>query len=374
MNSLPNSKLRAVFPVEAIPHSNPTSPRALHYGTVITSKRLMTTITYFQRYSQRENHVTNNTLLIMQHFYRASPQKIGSVLSELAHKDLSIGLVFEQQVRMDVSIPDALISQAPLDVYFETKHKGTLDRDQMERHFRSVSNNSTSPGRKIFFGLTAMPVEEALRMELIRTAKNLSIDFLPITFAHLVGKLREACDEHEAELREILSDYESYLEREKLLQVGEILSAFPVGDTIDENIEYRLYFELPSARRKAKKRSKFIGLYKDKCIPWIAQIETIVTGVVNDGGFTVTSTERGELSNDERNRIENAIEYYPHLARELHRYYLFGIPSKTSFVKRTKYGMRNRRDFNLANWVDYGNSQEYSVEEIAEKLNDQEWD
>ena len=33
----------------------------------------MSSITDFQRFSQRETHVTNNTLLVLRHLYRVSP-------------------------------------------------------------------------------------------------------------------------------------------------------------------------------------------------------------------------------------------------------------------------------------------------------------
>lgn len=53
----------------------------------------MSRVSYFQRFSQKENHVTNNTLLILRHIYRAAPHKIGSLLNALLEEDVSIGLL-----------------------------------------------------------------------------------------------------------------------------------------------------------------------------------------------------------------------------------------------------------------------------------------
>ena len=335
----------------------------------------MTKISYFQRFSQKENHATNNTLLIMRHFYKASPRKISTVLSDLANDDLSIGLVFGQQIRLSDSVPDALISQAPLDIYIETKRGGQLDREQIKRHIGSIGNSSTVQSQTILFGLTRHAIEKNVRDELVKEAKIKKIIFVPITFADVVRALRSVCESHETALHEILSDYEDYLKVENLLQNGEVLSVFPCGTSMNENIEYRLYFEPPE--RPSKAESKFIGLYNRKRISHLASIKTVVTGVEGTDGFIVRDTERGELSDQERERIKGAIAhcvYYPDLSQKEHRYYLFDEIYETRFVKSSKYGLLNRRDLYLSHWLDYDEKKEYSAQETAEGLRGQEFE
>lgn len=132
----------------------------------------MANISYFQRYSQRENHATNNTLLVMRHFYQVSPQKISEVLSELCEKDLSVGLLFEQQIRSPTSVPDALISQAPLDIYFETKRGGKLDLSQIDRHLDSINSNTRNHAQKFLFGLTKAQINDVDRGEILQIIKD----------------------------------------------------------------------------------------------------------------------------------------------------------------------------------------------------------
>ena len=80
----------------------------------------MTEVSYFQRFSQKENHITNNTLLMLRHVYQAAPQKLQLVLRALMEdEELDIGLKFEQQVKGSDSVPDALITQPPLAVLVE---------------------------------------------------------------------------------------------------------------------------------------------------------------------------------------------------------------------------------------------------------------
>ena len=243
----------------------------------------MTRISYFQRFAQKENHATNNTLLVMRHFYQASPLKIGAVLTELVDHELSVGLVFEQQIKSSDSVPDALISQPPLDIFFETKRGGELDRDQIERHITSISNGSRTQSQKVLIGLTRTPIRLDVHDELVQKAKSQNVIFVSITFADLVGALRSVCASHEVSLQEILSDYEDYLIGEDLMQIGEIMTVVPCGISMNENVEFRLYFE--PADRPSKANSKFIGLYSQKCVRYLASIETIVIGIHIADGF-----------------------------------------------------------------------------------------
>jgi len=330
----------------------------------------MTRISYFQRFSQRENHATNNTLLVMRHFYQASPQKIGAVLSDLVDDDLSVGLVFEQQIKSSDSVPDALISQPPLDIFFETKRGGELDRDQIERHIASIGNSSSALSRKILIGLTRTPIGLDVRDELVRKAKSQNVIFVSITFADIVRALRSVCETHEITLRDILSDYEDYLISEDLMQIGDMMTVVPCGTSMNENVEYSLYFE--PAGRPSKAKSKFFGLYSQKCIRYLASIKTIVNGIQGADGFQVTRTEKGKLSEAEKERIEGAIKactYFPNFAQDEHRYHLFDEIHETEISKTSKGGIWGTRVFNLNEWLDYDEpTKAYSAKEAAEFL------
>src|ERR1035441_8893207 len=117
----------------------------------------MSRVSHFQRFSQPENHATNNTLLLLRYFYQSSPFKIQKVLTSLLETELSIGLTFEQHIRGDASVPDALIKQEPLRIFIETKRGGDLDSDQIRRHFKSIVKREAGTSRvegAILIGLT----------------------------------------------------------------------------------------------------------------------------------------------------------------------------------------------------------------------------
>src|SRR5690349_3260672 len=113
----------------------------------------MSRVSYFQRFSQKENHVTNNTLLILRHIYRAAPHKIASLFNALLEEDVSIGLAFQQQMRGTHSVPDALITQTALSVFVEAKRGDDLDGDQLLRHLESIKRLDLPKGSGILLGL-----------------------------------------------------------------------------------------------------------------------------------------------------------------------------------------------------------------------------
>lgn len=328
----------------------------------------MSRISYFQRFSQKENHATNNTMLILRHFYQYAPQKLEAVLSSLVDDDLDIGLSFEQQIQSAGSIPDGRISQKPLEIYFETKRGDTLDKDQIARHIESITSTRTHSSRTILFGLTRTPISQADKETLKALSKE--ITFVPITFADVVSALRDVCEDFEPELQAVLSDFEEYLIGEDLLQIGDVMTVVPCGTSLEDNVTHRLYFE--PAGRPTKARSQFIGLYTQKCVHYLASPQTVITGIQDAEGFHVTGTELGQLDADERDRIKAVIEactYFPDFAKKEHRYYLFENVCETDIKKSSKGGIWGPRVFNLSNWLDYSNpSQSYTVEEAAKLL------
>ncbi len=142
------------------------------------------------------------------------------------------------------------------------------------------------------------------------------------------------------------------------------------------NIRHQLYFE-PS-KRSSKARSRFIGLYTDKGVRYVASIGTVVTGVCGSDGFVVNSTEKGALTREETERIEGAIREldgcFESFSRVDRRFYLFDELHRTNFVKSSKYGLWGARNFVLSRWLNYASKKQYSTAEAAAALDGQEWE
>ena len=246
----------------------------------------MSRVSHFQRFSQPENHATNNTLLVLRHFYQSSPFKIQRVLTSLLETDLSIGLDFEQQVRGDASVPDALITQEPMRIFIETKRGGDVDPDQIRRHFNSIAPGATSASRgDILIALTREQIAESDRKSLAAEGALQRIMFTAITFSQIVDALRAQCADFEQVLLGIVEDYESYLAEEGLLeQRNQWIVVLPCGTSIAENARFGLYYEPPS--RPCKRNYRFIGVYNRKSISYVGTVEAIAVASHGGGGFS----------------------------------------------------------------------------------------
>jgi hypothetical protein len=110
----------------------------------------------------------------------------------LLETDLSIGLTFEQQVRGDASVPDALITQEPMRIFIETKRGGDLDPAQIRRHFQSIAPPQGGTGRgdgTVLIGLTKEPIAEPDLKSLAAEAALQGITFTSVTFSQIVEAL-----------------------------------------------------------------------------------------------------------------------------------------------------------------------------------------
>ena len=346
----------------------------------------MSEISFFQYYSQSENHTTNNTLLVLRHFYRKSSRKLEEILSSFIDETLDIGPVFRQQIRSSQSVPDALISQQSFNIFFEVKGSGQRLRDnQIENHIKSIKNDYDPRSLKILFALTQEPIPTDQANRLLDLAKKEGVIFKAITFSELLEALQRFCASHETELKDILDDYKQYLASENLLElVGEIMYVVPVRYSIEENIKFRLYYE--PVHRKLRASSKFFGLYTNKCIRYVGRVNAVVAGGLNkEGQFEVAVREdnKEQLKDDvvpagykptdeELQRITDAIHgcasYHPNVW-EGHRFYLFDEFEETDFRKESKGPLLlGPREFNLSDWIDYKDKKEYTTAEVAEKL------
>ena len=337
----------------------------------------MSRVSHFQRFSQPENHATNNTLLLLRYFYQSSPFKIQSVLSSLLEMDLSIGLSFEQQVKGDASIPDALISQEPLRIYVETKRGGELDRDQILRHLESIAKQAETGARSnlVLIGLTKEPITDSERNSISAEATKYGIAFAAVTFTQIVEALRAQCADYERELLSIVEDYEDYLANQVLLEArNRWLVVFPCGVSIKENARFNLYYEPPS--RPCKRNYRFIGVYNSKAVEFVGAVEAIAVVSCQNGVLSFTE-EAGHLTKDHRQRIASAIEQTPYydLKANPHRFYLVDSFEPTSAKKTSPQGIWGMRYLDFAKLIkSYNYRHEYTTKEMADLLKEATWE
>lgn len=328
----------------------------------------MSRLSYFQRYSQAENHATNNTLLIFRHFYRYSPLKLQQVLTALLDTEPSIGLSFELQVQGQQSVPDACIRQEPMNLYIETKRGEKLNVEQIQRHLESIKSK-TSSQNNFLLGITKEPLSPNETEYLYRVAKHEGVTFATVTFSQIVQALSTQCAEYEVELKEILEDYSSYLGEEGLLEERfNRMIVVPCGDSYPDNKQYKLYYE-PIGR--PCKSNRYIGIYTNKQIIYVGKIEAII---ICDylRGESIFHTEKGTCREAHRYRIKEAIEAiaYHNLKETQHRFYLVDEFVETRVHKTSSGGVLGPRYVDLEKIAlpEYSSGKDYTSAELATLL------
>lgn len=335
----------------------------------------MSRVSYFQRFSQPENHATNNTLLVLKYFYQSSPVKIQRVLTSLLEKDLSIGLTFQQQVKGEASVPDALIIQEPMRIFIETKRGGDLDSGQIRRHFKSIAHAARIGCAEVLIGLTKEQIADSDRKSLVAEASLKGITFAAVTFTQIVEALRTQCADFERELLDVVEDYEDSLAEQGLLEErNQWLVVFPSGTSIAENARFGLYYEPPS--RPCKRNYRFIGLYEGKTVQYVGTVEAIAVTSYREGALGLTE-EVGRLTDAHRKRIRRAIEETPYydLKGNPHRFYLVDSFIPTAAKKVTRGGIWGLRYLDLSKIVPtYNPRKDYTTEELAAALKGATWE
>lgn len=327
----------------------------------------MSRVSHFQRFSQPENHATNNTLLVLRHLYQASPYKIQRLLTSLVETDLSVGLAFDQQIKGKKSVPDAAITQAALRIFIETKRGGDIDKDQIRRHFESITPESGTAGSGDFLiALTKEPLADAERKALTVEGGARQISFTAVTFSQIVEALRAQCAEFETDLLSIVEDYDSYLADEGLIESrNQWLVVFPCGTSIAENAKFGIYYE-PSSR-PCKRNYRFIGIYKQKTVAYVGVVEAIAVVTYADGAY-VFVPEAGKLTAAHERRIKDTIEATPYydLKDNDTRFYLVDQFVPTDARKTSSGGIMGLRYLDLAALIPaYEPRKDYTSAELA---------
>lgn len=331
----------------------------------------MARISHFQRYSQRENHVTNNTLLMLRHVYQRSPQLFELCLrSLLDDESLEIGPRFEQQRRGAHSVPDCIIEQAAIHLYVEAKHGGALSEKQLRSHLDSISASKNQPGSCYLVGLVRDAAANGLGPDLKEEARSLGVQLGVSTYADLLSALKVVC-ESDPSLREILADYETFIGSEGLLpDQNRKMVAFLCGTSWQANVKTGVYYE-PEERNAKWRQASFIGIYHSKCISHVGRFRASAIAQEQDGELKI-ATEEGVVSPSDEEAIRQAIAlasgYYPALAQEPHRYYLVDAFHETDISKVSRGGMMGHRYFDLEGEFGVPEVDEKSTQDIADLL------
>ena len=301
-------------------------------------------VSFFQRYSQPENHVTNNTALLLRHIYQASPFKLQAILNKIVESEvISVGPTFLQQERRAGSIPDASISQRNWRVVVETKLGPHLDDDQIDRHMGGLNEGD---GAVFVIGLTTESPSADRLAAIAARAQQHRVNFAWRSFEELCDIIEQECLAHEVVLREVVEDYRAFLDSLGLLDTpSDRIYVVPCGNSYDENQRFGLYYHGPERKYRP---FKYLGIYRERCVSLIGEVEAIAVCSYTHGVLDA-QVETGPLSEAHRERIIGAIEattYYDLTAPT--RFFMTGGLTAANIRKTSRGGIMGPRYLSVA--------------------------
>lgn len=308
----------------------------------------MTAVSHFQRFSQRENHATNNTLLVLRHLYQTAPGKLEAVLHDLLEDtQIAIGVQFDQQIRGVRSVPDGHISQRPWSIFVETKLGNDLGEDQIERHIESIAARK-HVGASVLLGLTSGTPDRMREERMAELARQHNVTFKWTTFRELADALGKQCAEYETALSVIVADYVEYLREEGLMDSrDDWLLVVPCGQSYDENKRFGLYYD--GVNRPSRKGARYLGIYKNRMVSLMGDIVAVLVCSYRDGQVVLEQEEFGKASADHLARVKAVIEattYYD-LKGTTQRYFITDGLHETAIAKSAKSGIQGALYLNL---------------------------
>ncbi|HTF18146.1 MAG TPA: hypothetical protein VK658_08750 [Chryseolinea sp.] len=335
----------------------------------------MENVYYFQRYSQKENWATNNTMLLLSRLYHYDRWKFSEVINKILEDDgaepLDIGINFFQQAKGLKSVPDALISQSSFELLVETKRQDDFTSDQLIRHLDAFKITSSS---KVMLALSLNPCDTKIRKEVddhIRKEK-LSITFVSTSFERLTDIIRAILESHEIELLEILEDYLGFCNDSGLIQNKDhTMLVVTSGKSITENLKYNIYYDPDT--RVHKLPFKYIGLYDKKNVVAVGRVTKLIYCEYKKGKLVPSiSSAPLKLTRDEESRVKATIEEtsYYNLKNDT-KFFLVDKFIPTKFEKTSWSSMRSKQYFFLNKMEGYSKS--FETKQIAEFLKQHTW-
>lgn len=252
----------------------------------------MSEIHYFQRYSSRENVVTNNTLHLLSRVYEYSPARLKALFTQMFEQDnVELGVSFRQQTRGKNSVPDGMLMQSSVQIALETKVDAGINLDQLRRHLAGLP----AGGQTFLLLLTRDSAAQSATDSLMREAADRGVIFKHLTFDRLCRLLEENVEPHETMLGVVVEDFVRYCSDEGLLAAKQaILRIVPCGSTLSLNIRHNIYYH-PTDR--SYRPFSYLGVYHDKRVKFVGRVLSVMDAEFNAAGTARITDEVGNQVN-----------------------------------------------------------------------------
>lgn len=341
----------------------------------------MAVLNQFQQYSQGENTVTNNVLLMLSNLYEINPKYYEEYIKGLTEDtdQYEVIPIFRQQVsnRRD-GIIDGHIQIKASKIIIETKLHDLESPEKLVKYVKSFDKNE----HKLLLHLSSTKYPESEvgkikeRIREVSKSNDLGIiNFYSLTYQDLVDQLKELANNYQYEhyLQRLNEHFEGYCLGMGLMPKSyHVLRAMACGDSFDLNVKHQFYFDLAS---RGYSHFNYLGIYKLKSVQYIGKVENIIDADWEDSSGLHVIKSTSEVTNEQKGRLVASIKESIAEGWDLakgHRFFLFKDFIKTDFKKTTPGGIFRVRYFNLEDYL--LPTVPDSIEELAEQLKAKTWE
>lgn len=333
-------------------------------------------ISLFSGYSQKENLVTNYTGLLFKLIYEENPELFEEFIQNI-FPNILVGPIFSQQQKVRNSVFDLVINQAPFSIVIETKLTDWFYDDQLTRHLEGMREKYIHENVYLLL-LSNFSYDEQIKYderfpEANKVAKVNNIEMKQISFEEL-GKLLNNLNLTPM-LERFVKEYQEFLEQKNLLSTWKkIMKAVPVGDTLELNKKYNIYYN----PKYSYTSFQYLGLYNNKAIREIGKIIKIVDRDFIEEKLeykVIYPGENVDLLESEKIEISNIVEEAKNIGHDIndgYRFYIVEKFEKTNYKKYSIGGLQGHKNFNLENILNTDIEQLTTLEiaKLLEKSND----
>lgn len=331
-------------------------------------------ISQFQKYSQKENTVTNNVLLMLSRlndlnvlYYKTIIERLNEGNKNQAYYPQPI---FSQQRGVGNGIIDGHIEVKPSKILIETK----LNKKEFIGKLVKYGKIFTDRCQNQLWHLSSEKFNDKEVDEINNKLKSLyshEIQFNNLLFIDLIDNLEGIYEEniHDLELRLLLEDFQKYCYESNLVSDEEFKLLFaPTGFSYEWNRKHMIYY-CPINWHSQK--FKYFGLYNGKSVRTISEIETIVIADYNAETKAVTIHSKGH-TNEQIERLSKGLNELSENHEGL-KYYIFPTNDfyNTDFRKVSHGGIQGYRYKDLRDFLNMKDIR--NTREIAEKLKEVTW-
>ena len=339
----------------------------------------MSEIHYFPRYSQPENVVTNNTLLLLLRLNEYNHFKFEKFMEGLCGEQEvqlagSLGLQFQQQKRTGKSVVDGFIAQDSIKIGVETKLTEAFDSAQLENHLALFGTEQNKLLILLSPSLGEASIQQLASVRASALTRNIQV--IHTSFEDIVDKCRDCLSEHDEEMLALVNDYESFCSGMDLLPRDKYtIFAPPARLSFDANIRFRLYY--CPVERSVRPHARYLGIYANRSVRAIGPILKIVACNINVDAGTVTLTEGPSLAQGEEQRILEACREARIRDWDLctgYKFFLCDVLEETDFRKRSAGGIMGQRYIDLKAVLGRKTPIPTSMGELAALLRQHTWE